>query len=69
MSSVMLNSIIHGDCLAVMATMPSNTIDTIITDPPYGIGYAGSMKLGQKKFGWKQYEGGWDETRPSDETI
>ena len=43
--------------------------DLQLTDPPYGIGYAGSMKLGQKKFGWKQYEGGWDETRPSDETI
>ncbi|NQY74402.1 MAG: site-specific DNA-methyltransferase [Candidatus Margulisbacteria bacterium] len=38
----MLNSIIHGDCLAVMATMPSNTIDTIITDPPYGIRFRGN---------------------------
>jgi len=43
--------------------------DLLLTDPPYGIGYAGSMKLGQERFGWKQYEGGWDEERPSEATI
>jgi site-specific DNA-methyltransferase (adenine-specific) len=37
----------------------------LLTDPPYGIGYAGSMKLGQVKHGWKQYEGGWDECKPN----
>ena len=41
----------------------------LLTDPPYGIGYAGSMKLGQVKHGWKQYDGGWDEQRPADKTI
>ncbi len=25
-----------GDCLAVMKTIPDNSIDAIITDPPYG---------------------------------
>jgi len=38
--------------------------DLLLTDPPYGIGYAGSMQLGQEKHGWKQYEGGWDESKP-----
>ena len=41
-----------------------DTIDLILTDPPYGIGYAGSLKLGTEKFGWKQHSGGWDESRP-----
>jgi len=27
-----------GDCLSVMAELPENSVDTIITDPPYGIG-------------------------------
>ena len=25
-----------GDCLEVMKTIPDNSIDAIITDPPYG---------------------------------
>ncbi len=33
-----INQIICGDCLGVMKGMPSNCIDTIITDPPYKIG-------------------------------
>ena len=30
-----------GDCIAVMATLPENSIDTIITDPPYGLRFMG----------------------------
>jgi len=26
----------HGDCLEIMKTMPNDSIDAIITDPPYG---------------------------------
>jgi DNA modification methylase len=25
----------HGDCLAVLAALPENSVDTVITDPPY----------------------------------
>ncbi len=35
------NKIICGDCLEVMKTMPDNCIDTIITDPPYGLSFMG----------------------------
>lgn len=27
----------HGDCLAVLRTMPDNSVDSIVTDPPYGL--------------------------------
>jgi len=27
--------VIHGDCLAVMRTMPAMSVDAIVTDPPY----------------------------------
>lgn len=30
-----------GDCLAVMADLPESCIDTIITDPPYGLKFMG----------------------------
>lgn len=34
-------TLIHGDCLEEMAKLKPNSIDTIITDPPYGIGFMG----------------------------
>lgn len=30
------NQIISGDCIQIMKTIPNNSIDLIITDPPYG---------------------------------
>ena len=31
----------HGDCLDVMAGMDENSVDTIVTDPPYGLEFMG----------------------------
>lgn len=33
--------IAQGDCLAIMKKLPNNCIDTIITDPPYGLSFMG----------------------------
>ena len=33
--------IIHGDCLEVLKTLPSGSVDAVVTDPPYGIKWAG----------------------------
>jgi len=42
------NRVINGDCIEVMKTMPDNSVDTIITDPPYGLEFMGKEwdKLG-----------------------
>ncbi|MCI0366549.1 MAG: hypothetical protein L0219_22020, partial [Phycisphaerales bacterium] len=32
---------IHGDCLDVMPVLAENSVDTIITDPPYGLEFMG----------------------------
>ena len=32
-----VNQIIHGDCLQVLRTFPSNMVDSVVTDPPYGL--------------------------------
>jgi DNA modification methylase len=33
--------LLHADCLALMPELPADSIDTVITDPPYGIGFGG----------------------------
>jgi site-specific DNA-methyltransferase (adenine-specific) len=35
------NSIILGDCIEVMRGLPADSIDAIVTDPPYGIEFMG----------------------------
>jgi len=35
------NTLIHGDCVEVMAHIPSRSVDFILTDPPYLINYRG----------------------------
>lgn len=37
----MMDEIIYGDCLTVMKNIDDNSIDAIITDPPYGIQFMG----------------------------
>ncbi|SFW98693.1 hypothetical protein SAMN04487866_10172 [Thermoactinomyces sp. DSM 45891] len=32
-----MNKIIHGDCLDVLKTLPDNSVDTALTDPPYSV--------------------------------
>ena len=33
------DTIVEGDCLKVLRKLPDNSVDSIITDPPYGIQY------------------------------
>jgi DNA modification methylase len=37
----MINQVICGDCLEVMKDIPDNSVDAIITDPPYELGFMG----------------------------
>ena len=33
--------IYHGDCLEILKTLPDNSVDAVITDPPYGLSFMG----------------------------
>lgn len=33
----MLNKILHGDCLERLKELPDNSVDSVVTDPPYGL--------------------------------
>ena len=37
--STFTNQIPHGDCIEVMRQMPANSVDFILTDPPYLVNY------------------------------
>ena len=34
-------TVIHGDCLDSMAAMPAESVDSIVSDPPYGLAFMG----------------------------
>lgn len=36
-----MTTIHHGDCIEVMNQMPAESVDAIVTDPPYGLGFMG----------------------------
>ena len=33
--------LLHGDCLEILPTLPDNSVDSIVTDPPYGLSFMG----------------------------
>ena len=46
--------IITGDCVDVLRSMPDRSVDAIVTDPPYGIGFMGRE---------------WDQALPGPELL
>ena len=46
-----LNTLIKGDCIDVLRTFDDNSIDSIITDPPYGIDFQSARRTDKSK--WK----------------
>ena len=36
-------TVFHGDCLDVMRDLPTGSVDAIVTDPPYGLGFMGKQ--------------------------
>lgn len=53
----------HGDCRDVLPLLPA--CDLILTDPPYGIGYAAAPVVGKNRASATRYaENDWDESAP-----
>ena len=36
------NTILQGDCLAVLVSWPEACVDAVVTDPPYGLHFMGA---------------------------
>ena len=61
-----LNTIRCCDCLNGMREIPDKSIDLVITDPPYGIGFDGKTTTDHN--GWQKYERKeWDNHSPTKE--
>ncbi|MGL4404101.1 MAG: DNA-methyltransferase [Fusobacteriaceae bacterium] len=58
-----------GDCLELMKSLADESVDAVVTDPPYGI----NADKGVGGFGSsntaKKYKGGWDSATPSKEVF
>ena len=52
------NQVIHGDCLEVMKRLDENSVDSIVTDPPYELGFMGkswdNTGIANNKEMWKE---------------
>jgi len=54
-----INKIICGDCLEMLKEIPDNSIDAVVTDPPYALGFMGKEwdTFDKSQFGRKGLEG------------
>lgn len=51
MESPSLNGeIIQGDCLKILPTLADNSVDLIVTDPPYGINFQSARRSEPERF-------------------
>ncbi len=57
--SVPSNTILHGDCISIMRSLPASSIDFVLTDPPYLVRYqdreGGPFRTTATPTGWCQH--------------
>lgn len=46
----MTTQLMQGDCLELMKTIPDGSVDMVLTDPPYGMGYQSNHRVASDKF-------------------
>lgn len=56
-------TVTHADCLDVLPSLDADTVDAIITDPPYGINYNGMSGTARHASTRQQPAGNDDDAR------
>jgi len=66
-----MNKIYCMDCLEGMKQLEDNSVDLVLTDPPYGIGAdkGFTAKLGSSPNNTRIYEDNWDNKTPNKEVF
>jgi site-specific DNA-methyltransferase (adenine-specific) len=49
----LIGSVVNGDCIEVMASMPEGSVDLIVTSPPYGVGI--DYDVHEDDMVWEEY--------------
>ena len=62
-----LTTIYNGDCLDILRTMQDNSVELILTDPPYGINMSKGITNGGGLAERRTYDDDWDSFTPTQE--
>jgi hypothetical protein len=54
-------TIYHGDCIEVMRQLPDNSVDSIVTDPPYGLEFMGKEWDKLQTAQWRGQKEKWQD--------
>jgi modification methylase len=61
-ASLPVNSILHGNCIEILKTLPENSVDVVFADPPYNLQLQNDLyrpnmtKVAAVKDGWDQFQ-------------
>jgi modification methylase len=64
-----LNEIVCGDCIDVMSQIPDESIDIVVTSPPYNLSSKSSSIKGWKTAGLADGYDNYDDSLPHDEYV
>ena len=43
-----INEVLHGDCIGILREIPDESVDLVLTDPPYGIDFSSNWSADKK---------------------
>ena len=53
----MTHRVLEGDCRTIMRGLPAESVDLILTDPPYGVAYRPARTAGKPRHPWRRMLG------------
>ena len=59
-SPVSGTTIVEGDCIAAMRAMEAGSVDAVVCDPPYGMGYQSNWRVATRQFDAIEQDAGFD---------
>ena len=65
----MTHTLYHGDCLVILPTLPAQSVDAIIADPPYGTTGVACAMEGRHFIGVELDAGYYDIARRRIESV